>query len=382
MSTTTSPSGAVLVSGCFDLLHSGHVMFLETAAGYGRLHVCVGADDNVQRLKGQRPRFNQEERLYMVRALRCVHRADLASGSGLLDFAPDMERLRPEVFVVNHDGDSPDKQALCERLGVRYVCLPRVPRPGLPARSSTTVKQSLQPPYRLCLAGGWLDQPFVSQLCPGAVIVAGIEPTRPFNLRSGLATSTRRHWERLWRHDLFPDDPVELAKLLFGYENPPGSQYISGSQDALGLTLPGVNRLYYEGGYWPQRIDSLADASACDWLERHIRLVELFERPPGYDPLSRQNVTPEGVRRLADAAEDCWRGIRSRDLALFGRGLTRTHDAWREILPLTTSPEIDHQLDRYVCAGRITTGSGGGYIVLATDQDVPGSFGVRVRRQP
>ena len=390
-----SPKPKVLVSGCYDLLHAGHVRFFETAAAYGDLYVCIGSDENIRRLKGHDPKFNHDERLYMIRAIRHVYEARVSSGDGMLDFEPDMAEIRPDFFVVNEDGGSEDKRRLCERYGVEYVELERTPAPGLPARSSTDLKASpaeeergrgeavpgAAVPYRICLAGGWMDQPWVSKYWPGSVVVVQIHPTREFNLRSGMATSSRVLWEKLAPYHLYPDDPVELARLLFGYENPPGTKYVSGSQDHLGLTLPGANRLYYHGEYWPERIESATDDATCDWLERSLVLVELAERPPGYDPLTKQNLTTEGVRRLGEAGDLCWEGIVQRDIRKLGRGLTDTHNAWREILPLTSSDEIVAEVDRYPCHGRITSGSGGGYIVLATEDDVPGGFRIKVRRR-
>jgi hypothetical protein len=238
----------------------------------------------------------------------------------------------------------------------------------------------MQPPYRLCLAGGWLDQPFVSKYHAGPVVVVQIEPSRNFNLRSGMATSTRQHWLKIWSQQVFTDNHLELAKLLFGYENPPGTQYVAGSQDAIGLTHPGVNRLYYEGGYWPTLIDSCVDPEICDWLENSIRLVELFERPPGYDPLLKQNLSIKGVRKLALAGDDCWNAIQARDIRKFGQSLTDTHRAWAQILPLTTNPKIDESLQALGGYGSITTGCGGGYAIVATDKDIPNGFRVKVRR--
>ena len=195
-----------------------------------------------------------------------------------------------------------------------------------------------------------------------------------------MATSTREVWKRIAPSGLFEDDPVELAKLLFGYENPPGSEYISGSQDHLGLTLPGANCLHYDGGYWPCRIESILDDATCDWLQRSLVLVELFARPPGYDPLVEQHITVAGVGRLAAAAETCWQGILDQDIRKLGAGLTGTHKAWAELLPLTTNPQVEAELARYSCHGRITSGCGGGYAVLATEEDVPGGFRVKIRR--
>ncbi len=53
----------VLVSGCFDLLHPGHVTFFKEASGYGELYVAVGTDENVKLLKGKEPYLAQDERL-------------------------------------------------------------------------------------------------------------------------------------------------------------------------------------------------------------------------------------------------------------------------------------------------------------------------------
>jgi cytidyltransferase-like protein len=380
----------VLVSGCYDLLHAGHVTFFETAAAYGDLYVCIGSDDNVRRLKGHDPEFNQQERLYIIQALRQVTHARISSGSGLLDYEPDMAEIRPDFFVVNEDGGSESKRALCEKYGVEYVVLPRVPKAGLPARSSTDLKVSLargsrwqtegELPYRICLAGGWIDQPWVSQYHPGAVVVVNIHPTREFNLRSGMATSTRNLWQRLRQYNLYPDDPIELARLLFGYENPPGTKYVSGSQDHLGLTLPGASRLDYDGEYWPERIESIADDATCDWIERSLVLVELFERPGGYDPLAQQNLTTESVRRLGAAGQLCWEAIVEKDIKKLGRALTETHESWAQILPLTTNDQIEAEMAKYPCHGRVTSGCGGGYIVMASEEDFPGSFRIKVRR--
>jgi len=86
----------VLVSGCFDLLHAGHIAFLNEAASYGRLYISVGTDKNLELLKQKAAYFKEDERAYIVGSIRCVEKAFLASGSGMLDFAPDIERIRPD----------------------------------------------------------------------------------------------------------------------------------------------------------------------------------------------------------------------------------------------------------------------------------------------
>jgi cytidyltransferase-like protein len=139
----SQPRPKVLVSGCYDLLHAGHVRFFETAAQYGDLYVCIGSDANVESLKNHRPTFTEDERLYIVESIRFVHHARVSTGSGWLDFEPDMAEIQPDYFVVNEDGADERKRALCEKYGVEFVVLKRTPKEGLPARSSTDVKASL-----------------------------------------------------------------------------------------------------------------------------------------------------------------------------------------------------------------------------------------------
>jgi cytidyltransferase-like protein len=133
----------VLVSGCYDLLHAGHIAFFREAASYGKLYVSVGSDRNIELLKGKRPVFSEAERLYIVKAIRDVEDAFIGSGTGLLDFEPDLRRLKPDFLIVNEDGHAEEKRLLCESLGVTYKILKRDPAAGLPVRASSTLKKDL-----------------------------------------------------------------------------------------------------------------------------------------------------------------------------------------------------------------------------------------------
>lgn len=131
----------VLVTGCYDWLHSGHIRFFEEASAYGRLYVAIGNDKNVRLLKGDgHPLFKQEERLYMVSAIRYVYRATITSGSGWLDAEPEIKKIRPHFYVVNEDGDKPEKREYCLKHGIRYIVLKRKPKEGLPPRQSTDLR--------------------------------------------------------------------------------------------------------------------------------------------------------------------------------------------------------------------------------------------------
>ncbi|MFN6048668.1 MAG: cytidyltransferase, partial [Bacteroidota bacterium] len=109
---------------------------------------------------------------------------------------------------------------------------------NLPPRSTTALRSVCDIPFRLDLAGGWLDQPFVNALTSGPVITISVEPTHDFNARSGMSSSTRKAAIELWKTQI-PDGNREiLAKTLFCFENPPGTKEIAGSQDAIGLVFP------------------------------------------------------------------------------------------------------------------------------------------------
>jgi cytidyltransferase-like protein len=372
----------VFVSGCYDLLHGGHIAFFKTAASYGDLYVSLGRDENLLFLKGKKPVFSEEERLYTVRSVRYVHEAFLAAGMGMLDFEPDLKRIKPDIFIVNSDGHTPEKEALCREFGIEYFILERIPEPGLPARSSSETKKKMRFPYRLCLAGGWIDQPWVSEIHPGSVVVAQIWPTMDFNDRSGLATSSRSVGIKLWG-DRYPEgDYAENAKLLFGAENPPGKKYISGSQDHIGLLYPGINRLFYNGGYWPERINSTIDPEICEWLSDVLHLVPLEPRPEGYDPLKIMNLEKPLIKELGEAGGLCWESIMKKDVIGLGRGMTDTFLAWKKILPLTVPDWVMEEMEtKYFpyYPGAITSGSGGGYVIVASEKKIEGALKISIR---
>jgi cytidyltransferase-like protein len=131
----------VLVTGCYDWFHSGHVRFFEEVSELGDLYVVVGHDANVRALKGQgHPMLSQDERRYMARSIRYVKQALISTGHGWLDAEPEIMRIKPDIYAVNEDGDKPEKKKYCREHGIEYVVLKRLPKPGLPRRESTILR--------------------------------------------------------------------------------------------------------------------------------------------------------------------------------------------------------------------------------------------------
>ena len=373
----------VFVSGCFDMLHSGHNAFFEAAAQYGDLHVTIGSDKTVFELKGRSTVNSEQERLFMIRSIGCVASASIGSGSGILDFQPELRQMRPDILVVNEDGDVPEKRTLCDELGIDYMVLDRTPHGDLEPRSTTDLRKLDQMPYRIDLAGGWLDQPYVSKHAPGPVITVSIEPTIEFNERSGMASSTRRRAIEIWGNHLPADDPEKLARILFCYDNPPGTQEISGSQDAIGLVYPGLAKADYTGDYWPVHIERLLDAQALDFVESALYLKPLGPRHEGYDVLGDTRIDAAGARALAAATYSCWSAILTRDIAQFGESVRRSFEAQVAMFPHMVNPDIEALIDRHrdtALGWKLSGAGGGGYLILVSDHPIEHSVRVVVRR--
>jgi len=374
----------VFVSGCYDMLHSGHVAFFEEAAEYGDLYVGIGSDKTINSLKARKTVNSDAERLYMVKALKVVKDAWINKGRGLLDFLDELKVLQPDIFFVNADGHTPDKENLCKEMGIEYVVSKRIPHGNLPARSTTALRKECKIPYRIDLAGGWLDQPYVSKFASGPVLTICIEPDYEFNDRSGMSTSSRKKAIELWQTDIPDGDKEKLAKTLFCFENPPGSIYISGSQDSLGITMPGLNKFHYEGGYWPTTIESVHEPDILDWIEERIWMIPLYPRIDCYDVLANKNIDEARATRLSKATENCWKAILNRNAKEVGESMTESFEAQIAMFPNMLTHGVLEQIEQYkskVFGWKLSGAGGGGYLIFFSEQTVENAIQIRIRRQ-
>ena len=380
----------VFVSGCYDLLHSGHVEFFKEAAQYGDLYVGIGSDATILDYKHHKTVYSEQERLFMVKSIRYVKDAFINKGHGIMDFIPTVEALRPDVLVVNEDGSNEEKRRFCAEQGIEYVVLQRKPSEGLVARSSTDLKKSKSTiPTRLDLAGTWIDQPYVSCYAPGWALTISLEPTFEIRERCGLSTSTRNVIKRIWPYQLPNMDPETLARLVFCFENHPEREdgIVSGAQDAIGICVPGLCRHYYDNHFWPEKIENCQDEDVLCWLEEHICMVPMFPRRPGCSVVENKDITEEKVKNLAKAAAKCWDAIMKRDLDGFASAFKASFDAQVSMFPGMVNPTIvgnglnddsvddgflptvQDYIDKYskmpgVLAWKMPGAGGGGYLVL------------------
>ena len=247
-------------------------------------------------------------------------------------------------------------------------------------------------PYRLALAGGWIDQPFVSRLNPkppGSMVVVAVEPTFRFMDRAGIATGTREVAARLYRNRLPRRAPEFLVRELYEAENR-GKAEPSGSQDMIGLVYPGINRLDYDfaanGGVFPNHIESLSDPRTARWLEQVIHLLPVAPRSEGYNPLGEKHLDPKWIARLGQSGKDCFEAIRRQDVDALGASMNDCMVCWKHLLPHTVRhPTIKVDLPALLRAyqvrypGAMYSGCGGGYLFVVSRKPVPGALKVKVR---
>ena len=365
----------VFVSGCYDLLHSGHVEFFRQAAQYGDLYVGIGSDNTILHYKNHRTIYSEQERLFMVRSIKYVKEAYINAGDGILDFLPTLDIVKPDILVVNSDGGSEQKRKVCEERGMEYIVLDRVPQPGLEARSSTELKKTpCQLPTRLDLAGTWIDQPYVSCFAPGWAITISLEPSFEIRERCGLSTSTRNVIRRIWPFQLPNMNPETLARLVFCFENNPEREdgIVSGAQDAIGICVPGLCRHYYDNHFWPERIETCEDENILQWLESHLCMIPLDPRPQDCNVLEGKDITAPKVEALASAAASCWSAILSMDLAAFAAMYKASFEAQVSMFPAMVDAKVAAAIVTWsavpgVLAWKLPGAGGGGYLALVVD---------------
>lgn len=376
----------VFVSGCYDLLHSGHVEFFRQAAEYGDLYVGIGSDATILGYKHHKTIYSEQERLFMVKSIRYVKDAFINAGSGVMDFVPTVEALKPDILVVNEDGGNEEKRRFCEEHGIEYVVLQRVPHTfdastgsattgsgTLPARSSTELKKTeSRIPTRLDLAGTWIDQPYVSQYAPGWAITISLEPTFEVRERCGLSTSTRNMIKKIWPYQLPNMDPEMLAKLVFCFENDPerSDGIISGAQDSIGICVPGLCRHYYNNRFWPERIESCCDEVILSWLEQHLVMIPMEPRRPGCSVVEGKDINETKVKALAQAADDCWEAIMKRDLVEFAAAYQASFEAQVAMFPAMIQGCVPAYIEKYgklVMAYKMPGAGGGGYLACVVN---------------
>ena len=179
------------------------------------------------------------------------------------------------------------------------------------------------------------------------------------------------------------ENPEKLAKILFRYDNDPGTKDVSGSQDSIGMCLPGINRFYYDKGkYWPSKFETVTDLSVIKWLEDRLFMVMLWPRPSDFVVLEETNINAENVKRLTTAAEKAWEGLVRKDIKTFSEGFLDSFNAQVRMFPKMMNDKIAEVIDSYkdkALAWKLSGAGGGGYLILISEKEIPNSIKVKIR---
>jgi len=214
----------VFVSGCYDILHAGHLQFFEEARALGDyLIVSFASAEVLWHHKRRKPSIPDDHKRALLQGLRMIDEVIITHGHKEgLDFEEEFLRIQPDFLIVTEDDKYGDlKRELCTKVGAHYTILPKTPPRFEPVSTSSIVRWVQAPteaPLRVDFAGGWLDVPRFSR--PGAFIVnCAISPLVslrewPYETQAGLGGSGA--WALLNGRDGFESE-IDLG---VGWQDP------------------------------------------------------------------------------------------------------------------------------------------------------------------
>jgi cytidyltransferase-like protein len=189
----------VFVSGCYDIIHAGHLQFFTEARALGsHLTVCFASSEVLWIHKKRRSSLPDEHKQAFMAALKMVDEVVVGQGHDEgIDFKEHFLRIRPQILAVTEDDKyGLLKRELCAQVGAKYVVLDKTPPQFTPISTSDIVRYIRAPaeaPLRVDFGGGWLDVPRYARA--GAYIVnCAISPTVslhvwPYERNAGLGGS-------------------------------------------------------------------------------------------------------------------------------------------------------------------------------------------------
>lgn len=379
----------VLVAGCFDLLHASHVMFLNKAAALGDLYVSLGSDQSIVQQKNKSPTYSQAERKYLLENLRNVKWVGIVGDPSPLGFVEHMSEIRPDIFVINEDGDTPEKKSACARFGVEYRVFPRDHFDPSAPTSTTQISGGDYIPTRVSLCSGFMDNPAFNGATTagiGSLVVLPIEPIPGMHTRSGMATSTINTVRKYFGCRLPTIYDIDrLAEIIFCLENPPHKRaYISGTLDARGILGNGVSVFSYRATkYFPHDIETIRDESTLAWIERHVYLRHSWERLADCIVTVRADHPEFHVHcdRMHEASLECWAAIKARDLFSLAQAIVKSHESQCAVVENHCPPELRKFIAQEQSSGAMIMGAGGGgYVLFVADRVPDDAVQIRIRR--
>jgi galactokinase/mevalonate kinase-like predicted kinase len=198
-----------------------------------------------------------------------------------------------------------------------------------------------------------------------------------------MATSTRKKAIELWNDNLPMENPEKLAKTLFRYDNDPGTKDVSGSQDSIGITMPGINRFFYEKEqYWPSKFETITDLSIIKWLEERLYMITLWPRRADFVVLENTNISVDNVKRLTNASELAWDGLINKDINNFAKGFSASFLSQVKMFPKMMDDKIARVINSHrdkAVSWKLSGAGGGGYLILISEEEIANAIKVKIR---
>ncbi len=335
----------VFVSGCYDILHAGHLQFFEEARAVGDyLIVSFASAEVLWHHKRRRPSIPDEHKMALLKGLRMVDEVIISHGRKEgLDFEDDFLHIMPDFLIVTEDDQYAEaKRELCELTGARYVVLPKTPPKFAPVSTSSIVRWVQAPteaPLRVDFAGGWLDVPRFARE-DEFVVNCAVSPlvslrVWPYHKRAGMGGSGA--WALLNGRDGV-DSELEIG---VGWQDPAVIRetglcvWRSGARPVLDFKRNG---------------DFLSGRMAILWTGRSHDTPGVADQERDYD-------------RIALSGRQAREGVLAEDLSKLAEGVATFH-ATQLAEGMDPLPEVPGSLARKYCGG----GHGGYALYLFPDE--------------
>jgi cytidyltransferase-like protein len=385
----------VYCSGCYDIMQSGHAVFFDQCREFGDILVVgIGRDAVIAQIKGPgRPVNPENNRLYLVAAMQDVDYAVLNSPDllpGKMDHAAVLEKLRPDVYIVNDDDSDIDtKRALCGRLGIAMRFVSRVVPAELEATSTSRIIDkinfSYKAPLRIDFSGGWADVPYIMHGRPGYVTNAAIRPLIEYKVGrfnfsgyprgSGLSTSTAAKLLEMISAKAYNAESKPLSAIaedLFNLENRELSWAI-GRQDQYGIVYGGMHCFEF-GPDYARPVGPEIPGETAEEFRKNLALIHTGisrNAQAAVEQVYKNHATQEG-RAALEAISSCGKAFYDamvkKDFPRCAAIMEENFNAQKRLSPATSSERIDAM---YACAkqngahgGKICGAGGGGAFVF------------------
>ena len=385
----------VFCTGCYDILQSGHAVFFNQCKQFGDILVVgVGRDSVIAGLKGPgRPVNPENNRLYLVAAMQDVDYAVLNDGEikgNKIDFENILNKLRPDIFVLNNDDSGiKEKEQLCRKTGTKIELVSRIVPAELEATSTTRIIDKInfkyRAPLRIDFAGGWTDVPFIMGDMKGYVSNITISPlieykNGQFNFSgyprgSGLSTSTAAKVLELISSKTYNSDSKTLTQIgedLFNLENTELNWAI-GRQDQYSIVFGGFNCFEY-GKDYARRLNIDIKKEILDEFRKNLLLIHTGtsrNAQSAVEQVYQNHKTPSGrnaLEKLARYGKEFALALEKGEFMQCASIMEKNFEAQIQLASASTSETLDRMYDfakkNGLIGGKIAGAGGAGAFIF------------------